>query len=100
MLVQTIVGEVSGLSSSSFRLMGAYQHQPIGTRVRLGVLCDVPIWHPRTNEVERKLRLRKRGLPKHRKVDDREHVGMRNGLASTRETLVWSTLSTPLIFFK
>jgi hypothetical protein len=56
MLVQAIVGKVSRLPSSSFKLMGAYQHQPIGTRVHLGVLCDVPIWHPRTNDVERKLR--------------------------------------------
>jgi hypothetical protein len=78
--VQAIVGEVSRLSSLSFKLMGAYQHQSIGTRVRLGVLCDVPIWHPRTHDAERK--------PPLRNVDDREYVGMGNGLAHTMEGLV------------
>ena len=113
MLVQAIVGKVSRLPSSSFKLMGAYQHQPIGTRVHLGVLCDVPIRHPRTNDVEqtrlhplqqrqpRKPRQRPQPLQplqQPRSFDDGEHVGMRSGLALTRETLVWSALSTPLIF--
>jgi hypothetical protein len=80
--------------------MGAYQHQSIGTRVHLGVLCYVPIRHPRTNDVERKLRPLIQGILKHRKVDDREYVGMRNGLAPTRGSLVWSALSTPLILKK
>jgi hypothetical protein len=53
MLVQAIIGEVSRLSSLSFKLMGAYQHQPIGTRVHLGVLCDVPSRHPRAHDAER-----------------------------------------------
>jgi hypothetical protein len=62
--VQAIVGEVSRLSSSGFKLMGAYQHQPIGTQVNLGVLCDVPIWHPRAHGAEWELCLRN--------ADDRE----------------------------
>jgi hypothetical protein len=60
--------------------MNAYQHQPISTRVHLGVLCDIPIWHPRTHDAERRQRLRN--------VDDMEYVGMGNGLALTMEDLV------------
>jgi hypothetical protein len=80
MLVQAIVGEVSRLSSSSFKLMGAYQHQPIGTRVHLGVLCDVPIWHPRAHGAEREQCLRN--------ADDREYIRIGNGLVQTTEGLV------------
>ena len=78
--MQAVVGGVSELSSSSLKLMGTYQHQSIGTRVHLCVLCDVPIRHPRTHDAERKQCLRN--------VDDREHVGMRNGLVPTTEGLV------------
>jgi hypothetical protein len=78
--VQAIFGKVSRLSSSSFKLMGAYQHQPIGTRVHLGVLCDVPGWHPRAHGAERERCLRN--------ADDREYVRMGNGLAKAMEGLV------------
>jgi hypothetical protein len=71
---------VRRLSSSNQKLMGAYQHQPIGTRVHLDVLCDVPIWHPRTHDVERKRCLRN--------VDNREYIGMGNMLALTMDDLV------------
>ena len=80
MFVQAIFGEVSRLSLSNFKLMGAYQHQPIGTRVHLGVLCDVPIWHPRAHGAEREHCLRN--------ADDREYIRMGNGLAQMMEGLV------------
>jgi hypothetical protein len=80
MLVQAIIGEVSRLSSSSFKLMGAYQHQPISTRVHLGVLCDVPSRHPRAHGAEREQCLRN--------ADDREYIRMGNELVQTTEGLV------------
>jgi len=46
-----------------------YQDQPIGTRVLLGVLGDVPIRHPRTHDTKGKRSLRN--------LDDGEHVRMR-----------------------
>jgi hypothetical protein len=78
--VQAIVGEVSRLSSSGFKLMGAYQHQSIGTRVHLSVLCDVPIWHPRAHGAERDQCLRN--------ADDREYIRIGNGLVQMTEGLV------------
>jgi hypothetical protein len=78
--VQAIIGRVSRLSSSSFKLMGAHQHQPIGARVHLGVLRDVPIWHPRAHGAEWEQCLRN--------ADDREHIRMGSGLAQTTEGLV------------
>ena len=80
MLVQAIVSEVTRLSVSSFKLMGAHQHQPIGTRVHLGVLCDVPIWHPRVHGAEREQCLRN--------ADDGEYIRMGNGLVQMTEGLV------------
>jgi hypothetical protein len=77
--VQAIVGEVSRLSSSSFKLMGAYQYQPIGIRVHLGVLCDVPMWHPRAHGIEWE--------QCSRNADDREYVGMGNELEQAMEGL-------------
>ena len=56
-----------------FELMGTYQHQPIGTRVQLGVLGDVSVWHPRAHDAKRKQCLRC--------LDDWEHVRMGNVLA-------------------
>ena len=53
--------------------MSTYKHQAIDTRVRLGVLSNVPIWHPRTHDANRKLRLRN--------PDDRENIRMRIELA-------------------
>ena len=73
--------------------MGTYQHQPVGTQVRLGVLVDVPIWHPRSHDANRKQCLGN--------VDDRENIRVGgNGVAPVdiaTEALVWSTLSMPLI---
>jgi hypothetical protein len=80
MLVQAIVVGVSRSSSSSFKLICTYQHQPIYTPVRLGVLRDVSIRHPWTHDAEWKQRLRN--------VDNGEYVGMGNGLAPTTEGLV------------
>ena len=70
--------------------MSTYKQQTIDTRVRLGVLSNVPIWHPRTHDANRKRRLRK--------PDDREHIWMRIELALfdyTTVDLVWSELSVP-----
>ena len=54
--------------------MGTYQHQPIGTQVRLGVLVDVPVWHPRSHDANREQCLRN--------VYDRENVWVGgNGVA-------------------
>jgi hypothetical protein len=88
-LVQAIVSGVSGLFSSGFKLMGTHQHQPIGTRVQLGVLRDVPIWHPRAHNAERKQCLRN--------GDDGEYIGMGNGFVLRTDNLVWSASSTPLV---
>ena len=78
--MQTIVVGVSRSSTSNFKLIGTYQHQPIGTRVHLGVLRDVSIRHPWTHDAEREQRLRN--------VDNGEYVGVGNGLAPTTEGLV------------
>ena len=75
--------------SSIFRLMGAYQHQPISVGVHLGVLDDVPIWHPRTHDTKRKQCLRN--------LNDREYVRMGDLLVPTNsrtKDLVRSTLNT------
>jgi hypothetical protein len=53
-LVRATVGVVSRLSSLSFELMGAYQCQPIGTWVPLGIVDNIPIRHPRIHDAERK----------------------------------------------
>ena len=50
--------------------MGTYQHQPVGIRVQLSVLGDVPIWHPWAHYAERKQCLRN--------INDGEHVRMGN----------------------
>ena len=49
--------------------MGTYERQTIDTRVRLGVLGNVPIWHPRAHDANWKPRLRN--------PDDRENIRMR-----------------------
>lgn len=69
--------------------MGAYQHQPISVGVHLGVLDDVPIWHPRTHDTKRKQCLRN--------LNDREYVRMGDLLVPTNsrtKDLVRSTLNT------
>ena len=53
--------------------MGTYKHQTVGTQIHLGILSNVPIWHPGTHDTEREQCLRN--------PDDREHVRMRIGLA-------------------
>jgi len=53
--------------------IGTYEHQTIGTQVCFGVLSDVPIWHPRTHDTNRKQSLRN--------PDDRKHIRMRTELA-------------------
>ena len=60
--------------------MDTYQHQPIGTRVHLGVLCDVPSRHPRAHGAEREQCLRN--------TDDRKYIRMGNGLAQAMGGLV------------
>jgi len=72
--------------------MDAYQDQPIGTRVHLDVLADVPIWHPRTHDAKWKQSLRN--------LDDGEHVWMRVELSLPKRKavyLVWVALSTSLM---
>ena len=49
--------------------ISTYKHQTIGTRVCFGVLSDVPIWHPRAHDANRKQSLRN--------PNDREHIWMR-----------------------
>jgi hypothetical protein len=61
MLVRAIAGLIS---SSNFKVIGTYQHQPIGARIRLGILNNVPTRHPRTHDAKREQRLRN--------LDDRE----------------------------
>ena len=78
--MRAIIVRVSMLCSLSLNLIGRYQHQPIDARVRLGVLCDVSIWHPRTYDAKREECLRN--------ANDREYVGVRNGLAPTVEGLI------------
>jgi hypothetical protein len=92
MLVQAIVGVVSMLTLSSFRLTNTHQHWPIGTWVHLGVLHDVPVWHPWTYNTKRKQCLRS--------LNNGEYVWMGNRHAPvvvTTEGLVRNTLSAPLI---
>jgi hypothetical protein len=48
--------------------MDTYQCQPIGIRVPLDMLGNVPVRHPRTHDVKRKLRPRN--------IDDGEYVRM------------------------
>ena len=48
--------------------MGTYERQTIRTRVHLGVLSNVPVWHPRGHDAKRKQLLRN--------PDDGEHVRM------------------------
>ena len=92
-LVRAVVpGMVNGSSSSVFRLMSTYQHQPVGTRVRPGVLDDISIGHPRAHCAEWKQYLRN--------LDDGEHVRMGteiSPLAQTTVYLAWGVLSTSLI---
>ena len=71
--------------------MGTYQRQPVGIRVHLGVLGDVPIQHPRTQDAIRKQRLRN--------LNNWEYVRMGNvlGLADlTTKGLIQNALSKPL----
>jgi len=78
--------------SHHLRPMGAYEHRTIGTWVHLGILSDVPIWHPRTHDANREQSLRN--------PDYRKHVRMRIEFALFNDTvvyLVWSELSMPLI---
>ena len=73
-------------------MTGTYQDQTISTRVRLYVLGDVTIWHPRSHDAKRKQWLRN--------LDDRENVWVRIGLALFDHTtiyLVRSELGTPPI---
>ena len=90
-LGQAVVGVGGGSPSSIFGLMGTYQRQPVGIRVHLGVLGDVPIRHPRTQDAIRKQRLRN--------LNDWEYVRMGNvlGLADlTTKGLIRNALSKPL----
>ena len=71
--------------------MGTYKHQTISTQVRLGVLDNVPICHPRVHDAKWKPRLRN--------LDDMKHVWMRIELAPFEHTTVYlvrNELSTPL----
>ena len=90
--VQAIAGRVRRVFSPTFKSMDTYQQQPVGIRVHLSVLGDVPIWHPWIHHTKRKRLLRN--------VDDGEHVWMGNKHAPTdvtTEDLGWSVLSTPLM---
>ena len=72
--------------------MGTCQRQAVDIRVRLCVLSDVPILHPRSHDAKWERRLGN--------LDDGEHVWVGDGFASvdfTIEGLVQSTFSTPLI---
>jgi len=72
--------------------MGTYKYQTIGARVRLGILSNVPIWHPRDHDANRNQRLRT--------PDDGEHVWMRISLALFDHTTVYlvsNELSMPRI---
>jgi len=86
------VGAVNRLSSTTFMSVGPYQHQPIGARVHLGVLGDVPIWYPRSHDAKREKSLGN--------LDDGKHVRVRILLAPfdcATEYLVWGVLSRPLV---
>ena len=54
--------------------MGAYQHQPVDIRVHLGVLGDVPVWHPRAHDAKQR--------QSHRNFDEGKQIRMRIELAS------------------
>jgi hypothetical protein len=69
-LEQSVVRGVRRPSLPISELVGTYQLEPVGIRVHLGVLGNVPIRHPRSHDAERKLCLRN--------LDDREYVWMRN----------------------
>jgi hypothetical protein len=77
-LVQAIISGVSILSSSTLELMGTYKCQPIGTWIRLDVLDDVPVWHPRAHDTEWKQCLRN--------LDDGEYVWVEDGLGPINST--------------
>ena len=64
---------VSILSSSTFRSMSTHECQPVRTGIHLGVLDDVPIWHPRSHYAKRKKTLRN--------LNDGEHVRVRFAFA-------------------
>ena len=53
--------------------MGAYQHQPVDIRVHLGVLNDVPVWHPRAHDAKQR--------QSHRNLDEWEQIRVRIELA-------------------
>jgi len=61
--------------------MGTYKHQTVGTRIYLGILSNVPIWHPQIHDTERKQRLRN--------PDDGEHIRMRIDLALFDHAVVY-----------
>jgi len=62
-------------------MMGTYQHQPIGIWVCLGILGDVPIWHPWIHDAKRKECFRN--------LDDGEHIRMMFYLAPLANTMVY-----------
>ena len=61
--------------------MGTYKHQMVDARVHLGVLGNVPIWHPWSHDAKRKQLLRN--------PDDGEHVRMIVELALFDRTTVY-----------
>jgi len=65
--------------------MGTYERQTIRTRVHLGVLGNVPVWHPWAHDAKRKQLLRN--------PDDREQVRMRIELALFNHPMVYLVLS-------
>jgi len=65
--------------------MGTYERQTIRTPVRLGILSNVPVWHPRAHDAKRKQLLRN--------PDDGEHVWMRIELALFDHATVYLVLS-------
>jgi len=73
---------------SSIRLTGAYKHQPIDVWVYLGVLDDIPIWHPRSHDANRKQYLRLRNV----KYGEHVRMGVTFTLLNhTKEPLGWVT---------
>ena len=69
-----------------------YKDQPIGGPILQGVLGNVPIWHPRTHDAERKQCLRN--------FDDGKHIrmGLELSLPDHKTVyLAWSVLSTSLM---
>jgi len=61
--------------------MGTYKRQAVGIRVHLGVLSNVPVWHPWAHDANWKQRLRN--------LDDREYVRVRIALALFHQTAVY-----------